>query len=376
VTNPPINSSKSAYDYLDILIIRTLAEQFAQKKYHISTKEISNKLEQRISPRTIRYRLTKMEQKGIFRKKVPFTHERKLGIGEKFILFEENPAKRETLYTLLDKITPFDWYVPTYGKYNGYYMHSIYELKQPHLPDQIMLRMKEKALIHNFFLFDVVDLQQLGWNFSYFDENGNWTWSWDIWKSHLMANLNSEEIFPIVFEPTMQSCEFDTIDLNIIQNIYSSDIITYKELAPKLNLSETQVGRRIKSLEQKGIIRGYRIAFYPFTNMTHIFIFLSASKTLPTVLYHLSQIPYPTTIAYESSSRIAVAIEMPLDELNQFLGAFYSLKPLLESYFFQLLPQPSDINLAGGLHFYEETTNSWRKLTDEYQKVGATMEKL
>ena len=44
MTNPQTNPLKRAYDYLDIQIIQTLAEQFAQKHYHISTKEISIKL--------------------------------------------------------------------------------------------------------------------------------------------------------------------------------------------------------------------------------------------------------------------------------------------------------------------------------------------
>ena len=188
------------FDNIDLQIIRTIDEQFNKLNYSPSTKQISELLEnegvlnQKIPPRTIRYRISKLEEKGILQKKIPITHERKLGIGESFFIIEENIKQREKFYDIINKNAAIDWFLPTYGKYNGYYIHSIYSLDSKFQPHKIIRLLQEKGIIKDYFVFNLVDYKAHSWNYDYFDENGNWSWEWRIWEEDLQGESQSGKV--------------------------------------------------------------------------------------------------------------------------------------------------------------------------------------
>ena len=364
-----------AFDNIDIQIISTIDEEFNKQNYSPSTKQISEILEkkgiftQKIPPRTIRYRISKLEEKGILQKKIPITHERKLGIGESFFLVEENPKYRAQFYSIINENAAIDWYIPTYGKYNGYYVHSIYSLDSSNYPHRIFQLLQEKKIIRKYFTLNLVDYKAYSWNFDYFDENGNWSWNWEIWKEHLQNEIKSGKELEIKFDIEPERIDFDVIDIQILRNMYLHENLTPKKLKGILDLSESQIGRRIKAMEQKGIIRGYRTGFYPFTNFTPLLILIETEQNIQQVFYHLLKIPYPQTIALERPGKIGVAIEFPSYEIRDFLDAFYLLKPLLNTYFLQFWPYNPDVNMAEGFDFFDEKTNNFIKLDKEYKKT-------
>ncbi|NPD88718.1 MAG: hypothetical protein HGN29_08330 [Asgard group archaeon] len=87
------------------------------------------------------------------------------------------------------------------------------------------------------------------------------------------------------------------------------------------------------------------------------------------ILYHLSKIPYPDTVAIDKSGKSGVAIEFPSSEIREFLDAFYLLKPLLDSYFIQQWSRIPEINIGEGFNFFDKESNSFVKLDKEYERI-------
>ena len=370
------------FDNIDLQIIRTIDEQFNKLNYSPSTKQISELLEnegvlnQKIPPRTIRYRISKLEEKGILQKKIPITHERKLGIGESFFIIEENIKQREKFYDIINKNAAIDWFLPTYGKYNGYYIHSIYSLDSKFQPHKIIRLLQEKGIIKDYFVFNLVDYKAHSWNYDYFDEKGNWSWEWRIWEEDLQGESQSGKELQIEFDTKPERIDYDYTDIQILKNLYLDDSITLNKLGERLDLSESQIGRRIKTMEQKGIIRGYSTGFYPFENITPILISINEEKNMQKIFYHISKIPYPITIAFDKPGKFVFVVELPISEIIEFLNAFYSLKPLITSFFMQLWSKNPEVNLAEGFGFFDKESNSWIKLDEEHAKSIKSLERI
>ena len=370
------------FDNIDLQIIRTIDEQFNKLNYSLSTKQISELLEnegvlnQKIPPRTIRYRISKLEEKGILQKKIHITHERKLGIGESFFIIEENPKQREKFYDIINKNAAIDWHIPTYGKYNGYYIHSIYTLDSAYQPHRIFKLLQKKNIIKDYFVFDLVDYKAYSWNFDYFNEEGFWTWDWSFWEEELHTELKSGKELQIKFDTKPEKIAYDYTDIQILRNLYQDDSLTFKKLGEILDLSESQIGRRIKTMEQKGIIRGYRTGFYPFENSTPIMVSIEAGKNMQKIFYHISKIPYPLTIAVEKTGRFVFVIETPITEIREFLNTLHLIKPLTLSLFIQLWPKNPEVNLAQGFDFFDKESASWIKLEKEHEKSIKSLERV
>ena len=370
------------FDYIDVQIIRSIEDHINKYNHSPSTKQISELLEtegtmnQRIPPRTIRYRISKLEEKGILQRKIPITHERKLGIGESFFIVEENPKLRDRFYSILNKNSAIDWYIPTYGKYNGYYIHTIYTLDSAYQPHRIFKLLKKKKIIKDYFAFDLVDYKAYSWNFDYFNEEGFWTWDWSIWEEELHTELKSGKELQIKFDTKPEKITYDYTDIQILRNLYQDDSLTFKKLGEIMDLSESQISRRIKVMEQKGIIRGYRTGFYPFENSTPIMVSIKAGKDMQKIFYLLSKIPYPLTIAFEKTERVVFVIETPITEIREFLKALHSIKPLTLSLFIQFWPKNPEVNLAQGFDFFDKESNSWIKLDKEHEKSINSLERV
>ena len=93
-----------------------------------STEQLSEILN--IPPRTIRYRISRLKEKGIMKPYVITTHERKIGMGDNLILLNINHKKEDLLLKLINVIPYIYTYSSTYGKYNGYLMRSVYSLEK------------------------------------------------------------------------------------------------------------------------------------------------------------------------------------------------------------------------------------------------------
>lgn len=351
------------YDYKDIQIVSTLDKH---QESRTSTKVISKELD--IPSRSIRYRIAKLKASNILQEKSIITHERKLGIREHFFIIEENPIYRDKFQEILSNNPAFSWYVPSSGKYNGFLVHALNEMKAPNYPLLVMEKMKEKKIIIDFYHFELVDYQEIGWNYDFFSCEGNWTWDWNLWEESIKkGKIDHKKDF--TFEENPPLTNLDYLDIQILKYLYLPENITQKELGKKLDFSESQISRRIKSMEQNGIIRGYRTGFKPFTNVYLVLCVIETKNNMKKILDYLYQIPYPKTVAYKNSTTICLGIEIPSEELKGLLNGLHLLHPKIDNYFFQIYLKDPIFNVQNSFDLFDQESNSWLNLVKEYEKT-------
>ncbi|MFW9923355.1 MAG: winged helix-turn-helix transcriptional regulator [Candidatus Thorarchaeota archaeon] len=348
------------YDYKDIQIIRALDTSHESR---ISTKEISKELD--IPSRSIRYRLTKLKENNLLKEKSIITHERKIGIREHFFAIEENANKREEFEKVISNNPAISWYVPTTGKYNGFLVHAISSLNAPNHPLIIMEKMKEKGIISDYYHFEIIDYFEIGWNYDFFSLEGDWVWSWENWYKMIIKN-KTNHTFQFTFEENPPITNFDFIDIQILKFLYLSETITQKELGIKLELSESQISRRIKSLEQNGIIRGYRTGFQPFSDTIILLFIIESKNNMKRVLDIISDIPYPKSLAHKNSTIIGLGVEIPSNDFKELLAGFHLMRNQIDSYFLQIYLKKPLFNPQNSFDLFDKNSNSWINLEKEY----------
>ncbi|HUT82881.1 MAG TPA: winged helix-turn-helix transcriptional regulator [Candidatus Bathyarchaeia archaeon] len=347
MTNPTIKE----FDYTDIQIISIL-----DKEHKISTEKISELLD--IPARSIRYRLQRLREKGIFQKKIIITHERKLGMRESFFFIQENPKYLSQLFEILD-VNPAIWYVPSTGKFSGFYVHTLDIIDLQNQSLNLIKELKKINIIIDYFYSEVIDFVNLEWNFSYFDKEGNWSWTWNFWKEMIQKRIGNNKIKTRKFEETHDKIKFDFLDIQILTNLYTDEIVPLKKIADKLTLSESQISRRIKTMEENGIIKGYRSGFYPFKELMTLDCIIEANTSMDIILDLLKAIPYPCAFVYGKKNQIICEIDLPNDELLDFVNAFYELRPLVDLQFIQIWHKHPQLDPIILYEFFNEEINSW-----------------
>jgi len=351
----------------DIQIIKML-----DSHYKISTEKISEKLD--IPARSIRYRISKLKEKGILSKRLAITHERKLGLREQFIYINEIPSKKRHLLEIFDA-NPAFWYVPTTGKYNGYLLHALDPISPLNLPKKFMQVLKKERLLQDYFIYETIDFLTLGWDFTYFDSLGNWNWEWQIW-SELIQRAKTVTDSRFTFDDALEIITLDHRDIQILNNLYSEEELPIRKIAESFDLSESQIGRRIKTMQQKGIIKGYRTGFSPFRELIGIDCFIYSSDSFNHIINLLAKIPYPKSITFASQQLTVFSVFIPNNEVKDFLNAFDTLKPFLDSYFLQFWHSVPSIVHQDLYEFYDTTTNNWSKLIKGYELANLKLEEI
>ena len=137
-------SLKPSLDPLDLKILHAL-EQHGTK---VSTRELSQLLDE--PSRTIRYRISKLKEKGIICKAKVQTHERKLGLAEYILIVTSNPSKESALKKVLEEIPAFYYFAPSYGKFEGYFIYSVYPLNTPRVIIDLAADLQKKEPIEDY----------------------------------------------------------------------------------------------------------------------------------------------------------------------------------------------------------------------------------
>lgn len=357
------------FDYKDIEIARI----FDQQEAKTSTLKISEILG--IPARSIRYRISKLKENNILIKKIAITHERKLGLVERSFLVETYNNTNSLFLSIITENSAFVWYVPTSGKFNGYIVHSLSSYDNKDLPINLMEVIKKKKIIKDYYTFETADYKILGWNYDYFDKNSEWIWDWKKLAKEV-RNQNQKEFLDFHFEGEHDIIDFDFQDIQILKNLYSSDDMTLKDFEEQLDLSDSQISRRIRSMEEKGIIKGYRTGFQPFVDLLTISCFFQLNDNLKEILGYISKIPYPITIIYQDNNSIQIEIKLLVEELKDFLNFISSIKNQIESYFLQFWHSEPIFDHQDLYDYFDEKTNNWLKLTKEYKKSLEKIKKM
>jgi DNA-binding Lrp family transcriptional regulator len=345
-------------DEKDILVLNAL-EKYGAKK---STGELEDLLN--IPARTIRYRLSKMKENDILLSPYAMTYERKLGLGEHILIMDQTTPSTRKLDQLIKTMPPFYWFSPTYGKYNGYVVHSVYTLSEPAANEEIAVQMKKHDLISDYHLFDLTDFHVKPVDFTHYCHEEKWTWEWSQWPDIIDDCLNEDEFKPPITERP-RGVDFDAKDLKLLRSLRRNADMTLKELGQNLSLSETQVNRRIDRLENEGVIKGYKCVIGEFGNELLVSCFIQLQKPYDSILGCFYELPFPLYLMMQSPTDFCIRFGLPMEEAKDFLTAFDKLRPHLRSFFFQTQHAPSLVPKYRAYDLYDEEDEDWQSMTEK-----------
>ncbi|MFX0140728.1 MAG: winged helix-turn-helix transcriptional regulator [Candidatus Hodarchaeota archaeon] len=343
-------------DHKDLEIVKIL-DKMNQK---VSTRELSKILG--IPSRTIRYRLSKLKERGFLHPLQAMTHERKLGLGENIIVLQESPRLDLTLLNLFEQIPYFYWQTPTYGKFNGYLIHALYSTATVNPNIALLDEMQEENVISDYYIFDIVDYDVKAMNLNYFDLENGWSWEWEEWRSEIVKNYKENQGGILShLETTPRVISFDTKDFLIWKNIQENASATLKQIGKKLDLSEVQVNRRIKRLERDGIIKGYKSIFTPIptTDLLDFYLFIEFKESPEWVIYCLYQLPFTLDILMADKKKYCIRLSLTLDDFKNFLSSFDLFRSQFAQFFFQIIYQVKDSQLHKVYDLFNEDLNTW-----------------
>ncbi len=347
-------SVKVSLDPLDQKILKAL-EELGTK---VSTRELSERLDE--PSRTIRYRISKMKEKGIICKDKVQTHERKLGLAEYILVVTTSPSTESTLEKILEEIPAFYYYAPTYGKYEGYLIYTVYPLSNPRMVPDLAAELKKRGLIEDYYMFDVVDYQRNEVKFGELE-----SWDWDKWSKKISKIMKRTKEIVLDLEEFPQIVSFDSKDIMILKHMVENPDITLRELGEILELSQPQVHNRVKKLEESGIIRGYKLSLMPYDSGMTVLCFFK-SKDARKILLWFDELPFYHQITLESGNHFFVQIFLPSTDTNDFLNSLRNLREYTDETFVQFLLKGVHKGYGHLIDCFSEGTEGWKFRYDEF----------
>jgi DNA-binding Lrp family transcriptional regulator len=340
-------------DDTDVRILKTLVEH----KKKVSTRELSEQLD--IPDRTVRYRLKKLKEKGLLCPPKLQTYERKLGLGENLLLLQSNPAKEEQLIELLDDTEFFYYYGPTYGRYDGFMIYAMYPLVTPRMVQQLAEEMKDRGLVRDYYLIDMVDYTRKPADLEPLLPDSDWTW--EKWSEEIEQVMKRGCEIDLGLEEFPKAVKFDYTDIQIIKHMVENPDSTLKDVGEALEpaMSLTQVHKRVKRLEDTGIIRGVKPAFSPFKESVAVSIFFKSRDHAKKILCGFVKLPFELNIAMENKSTYNIWVMMPSSEMNGLLQRINFFRKYTEDFFIQMLVKGKGKGYTHLLTAFNLETQSW-----------------
>ena len=320
-----------------------------------STRELSNQLS--IPDRTVRYRLKKMRDKGVLCPPKVQTYERKLGLGESLILFQADPGKEEQLAAVIEDTPCFYYYSSTYGKYDGFSVYSMYPLVAPRMIIQMAEEMRDRGLVKDFFIFDLVDYTRKGAEVLPLLPESDW--NWEVWSEEIKHIMEEGCELDLGLEAFPKTVKFDYKDIQIVKHMVENPGSTLKEVGKQLDLSLTQIHKRVRRLEDTGIVRGVKPAFSPYEETIMISCFFKSREHAKKILCGFHKLPFAINIAMENDVKYNVGVSIPPSETNQFLQRIGILRKYAEEFFIQIVLKGKSKGYTHLLTAYNRNTQSW-----------------
>lgn len=347
-------------DYAKILT----ALQESKKK--VTASKLSKQLG--IHERTVRYRLEKLRKKGLLRPPKIQTYERKIGLGERLLLFQGFPDKEDRLAKVLQESPLIYYYAPTYGRYDGFVAHAMYPLVAPGIVLQFAEEIKNSGLVQEFYIFDLVDYCRKGADVAPLLPDSDW--DWDVWTGEITEILEEGCEFDLGLEQFPPNVAFKFKDIKIIQKLVDNPTICLREVADQLGLSLALVHKRVKRLEDEGIIRGIKPTFNPFNETISIACFFKSTKHTKEILCGFHRLPYEVSFVLENDIHHEVVVAIPPSETNQLLQRLNIFRRYSEEFFIQVILKSKGKGWTHLLDAYNKDTNSWEMpITDMLAKV-------
>jgi predicted transcriptional regulator len=314
----------------------------------------------------VRYRLKRLRETGVLGPTCVTTLERKLGLGENICLVDATKRGVELLPDIFHAIDTIYYNSPTYGRYNGYIIFSLYALSSPRITRRILEELQKVELITNFFIFDITDFDSKPAEYEHYSSGIGWVWDWNQWIDQIQDILKSKSTFELPMEEVQGISEFDKYDIMILRHMFDDGEITQKKLADILDLSEAQVNKRIRRLEDEGVIKGYKSSVCATDDELGIICFIELEKPENPALEAFYTLPFPATITMESRTRFAIRLALNAKDMTGILRGLDVLRPHLASCFIQTI---HDERMSMDSHPYglfNQELNRWETPGSEY----------
>jgi len=307
--------------------------------------------------RTIRYHMNKLRENGLLRPPMIQTYERKLGLGERIMILQSVPEKEDELKKVLQEVNFFYHYSTTYGRYDGFLVYTMFPLVNPRVTNRIADELKDEGLIRDYYIFDAIDYKRKSAFVEPFLPESDW--DWPAWREEVAEIMKEGCEFPLQLEEFPKAVRFDLSDIKILKHLAEDDEPTLKEICEGLNLSLTQVHKRVKRLEKEGVIKGTTPLFTPCQKTTSISCFFRSKESAQKILCGFHRLPFEVHYAIESSSKYNVLVIVPDTEINDFLRNIEIFRKHCEDFFIQVLVNKMSKGYAHLLEFFNEATESW-----------------
>jgi len=319
-----------------------------------------------IPARTVRYRLKRLRETGILGPACVLTFERRLGLGEHIFLVDTTRKGTHYLPDVFHAIDTIYHNSPTYGNYNGYIAFALYSLSSPRITRRILEELQKTELISDFFIFDITDFIYKPADYSFYNSSLGWVWDWSEWKDQCQDVLRSKKQFDFPMEEVQSIAEFDKHDILILRHMFDDSEITQKKLANVLGISEALVNKRIRRLEDEGIIKGYKSTVCAIENEISLICFFELEQPEDPVLEAFRKLPFPATITMESKTRFGIQLSLSAKNMIGFLKGLDYLRPNLASCFIQTIHDPKMSMDSHPYNLYNEKTERWETPGTEY----------
>jgi len=325
----------------------------------IPATQISRNLN--IPARTIRYRLTKLKEKKLLNPAFVFMHERKLGLGEQILILEENQKSHSMVLPILNSFPTFYWHAHTYGKFNGYLVHSIFDLSKPDTNIKIISEMKKKNLIKDYQIFQMVDYYHKSMNYKKYMPRSGWVMNWDEW----FKSIDNQDVISNILDTNLNESsnlvDFDYKDILILQQLSIDGTITLQQLGNILSLSKTQIRKRILNLKKKNIIKTFKPIFSPIPKdqMLYLYCFIETGKLKNEFVKYIFQIPFSFMFIFESNNRFCIRLNISRKDMISFINGFDLLKEYIDSYFIQFIFENPTARNPELYDLYNRDTKTW-----------------
>ncbi|NHI83845.1 MAG: winged helix-turn-helix transcriptional regulator [Candidatus Thorarchaeota archaeon] len=333
-----------------------------------SAQEIGDALS--IPARTVRYRLSVMMERGMLLPSYYQTRERRVGLGEKILVVQEEPEKGDDLQRCISKIPIFYWYIPTYGKHDGYLIHSVYDVREPEKLTKIVDKLKNTGLIQDYYSFDILDTDSKRIDFSEYGPRGKWLWDAELWKKEIEKGFPEGVRTPHNMSLEDEIIECDANDIRILKELKLGVETSMTALASTTGIPVSSVREKVQRLRKKGIVKGYRRAYGFAEDAIWFSCFIKIRENIPGVLNMFYALPHPGVIMMESETSYCVSFGFTASELSAFLEGFRLLTSNLEHYAFQFhLPDIIESTYANVFDFFNEEKNRWDIPIDKCMRI-------
>ncbi|MHA1905871.1 MAG: Lrp/AsnC family transcriptional regulator [Candidatus Thorarchaeota archaeon] len=338
--------------------------------YVLDAMEESKNDENRIPARTIRYRLSTLMERGVLLPSFLKTDERKMGLGEGILVLQEVPEKSDDLENLIKQIPIFYWHVPTHGRYDGYLVHTVFDLTKPDMIPKLAESLQKKGYISGYSFFDIVDNDAKRVDFTQYNSDGEWYCDWKAWQDGIRKNLSSSTKSPFNLTDQHEVLEHDFKDVMILRVLKNDPNSSTASLASITGISAQQVRDRIQRLREKKVIKGYARAYGFAGDLLWFSCFMDIDKNTGGILQSIHDLPFPGVVLMQSKTKYCVRFGLTTSSMKQFLDGFKHIRPHLKSYFFQFhLPDRVDTKYEMVYDLYDRESNAWDIPVENYLKL-------